>query len=183
MVRNIATTHLLDKIANDFGEECFEVPVGFKHISAQMEADDSLIGGESSGGLTIRGHIKGKDGVFAASLLVEMLSVTGKKLSELLADIYAQYGYTYTAEGDCTFSSSEKTALYHKIYVDKQLPNFGYPIERLSYEDGLKVYFTNGGWIIARFSGTEPLLRIFAEMESKETAEQMLNQMKAFLAN
>ncbi len=78
VVRNIATTHLLDKIAEDHGEKCFEVPVGFKHISSQMEADDSLIGGESSGGLTIRGHIKGKDGVFASSLLVEMISVTGK---------------------------------------------------------------------------------------------------------
>lgn len=65
VVRNIATTHLLDKIAADHGEKSFEVPVGFKHISSQMEADDSLIGGESSGGLTIRGHIKGKDGVFA----------------------------------------------------------------------------------------------------------------------
>ncbi|NMT17908.1 phosphoglucomutase/phosphomannomutase family protein, partial [Vibrio parahaemolyticus] len=77
VVRNIATTHLLDKVAEDHGEKCFEVPVGFKHISSKMEADDSLIGGESSGGLTIRGHIKGKDGVFASSLLVEMISVTG----------------------------------------------------------------------------------------------------------
>lgn len=93
VVRNIATTHLLDKIAEDHGEKCFEVPVGFKHISSQMEADDSLIGGESSGGLTIRGHIKGKDGVFASSLLVEMISVTGKKLSELLDEIYGKYGY------------------------------------------------------------------------------------------
>ncbi len=89
VVRNIATTHLLDKVAADYGEKSFEVPVGFKHISSQMEADDSLIGGESSGGLTIRGHIKGKDGVFASSLLVEMLSVTQKTLSELLSEIYA----------------------------------------------------------------------------------------------
>ncbi len=92
-MRNIATTHLLDKVAADHDEKSFEVPVGFKHISSQMEADDSLIGGESSGGLTIRGHIKGKDGVFASSLLVEMISVTGKKLSELLDEIYGKYGY------------------------------------------------------------------------------------------
>ena len=76
-----------------------------------MEADDSLIGGESSGGLTIRGHIKGKDGVFASSLLVEMICVTGKKLGELLQEIYAKYGYAYTAEGDCTFKPSAKEAL------------------------------------------------------------------------
>ncbi|MEZ8415299.1 phosphoglucomutase/phosphomannomutase family protein [Vibrio splendidus] len=182
VVRNIATTHLLDKVAADHGEKSFEVPVGFKHISSQMEADDSLIGGESSGGLTIRGHIKGKDGVFASSLLVEMISVTGKKLSELLDEIYSKYGYAYTAEGDCKFKPSEKEALYTKIYVEKQLPEFEYEIEKVSYEDGAKVYFKNGGWVIARFSGTEPLLRIFAEMEDKDTAEHVLQKVKDFLS-
>ncbi len=182
VVRNIATTHLLDKIAEDHGEKCFEVPVGFKHISSQMEADDSLIGGESSGGLTIRGHIKGKDGVFASSLLVEMISVTGKKLSELLDEIYGKYGYAYMAEGDCKFKPAQKEALFNKIYVEKQLPEFEFEIEKVSYEDGAKVYFKNGGWIIARFSGTEPLLRIFAEMQDKDTAERVLQQFKDFLS-
>jgi len=181
VVRNIATTHILDKIAEDHGEKSFEVPVGFKHISSQMEADDSLIGGESSGGLTIRGHIKGKDGVFASSLLVEMISVTGKKLSDLLDEIYTKYGYAYTAEGDCTFKPAQKETLYNKIYVEKQLPEFDYEIEKVSYEDGAKVYFKNGGWVIARFSGTEPLLRIFAEMEDQPTAEKVVEQVKAFL--
>ncbi|WP_260259876.1 phosphoglucomutase/phosphomannomutase family protein [Vibrio intestinalis] len=181
VVRNIATTHILDKIAEDHGEKSFEVPVGFKHISSQMEADDSLIGGESSGGLTIRGHIKGKDGVFASSLLVEMISVTGKKLSDLLDEIYSKYGYAYTAEGDCTFKPAQKETLYNKIYVEKQLPEFDYEIEKVSYEDGAKVYFKNGGWVIARFSGTEPLLRIFAEMEDQPTAEKVVEQVKAFL--
>ncbi|MDC5704141.1 phosphoglucomutase/phosphomannomutase family protein [Vibrio europaeus] len=181
VVRNIATTHILDKIAADHGEKSFEVPVGFKHISSQMEADDSLIGGESSGGLTIRGHIKGKDGVFASSLLVEMISVTGKKLSELLDEIYGKYGYAYTAEGDCTFKPAQKELLYNRIYVEKQLPDFEFEIDKVNYEDGAKVYFKNGGWVIARFSGTEPLLRIFAEMADKETAEQVVQQVKAFL--
>jgi len=81
VVRNVATTHLLDNIAQGFGERCYEVPVGFKNISSNMEKYDCLIGGESSGGLTIRGHISGKDGIFAASLLIELLSVTGKSLS------------------------------------------------------------------------------------------------------
>lgn len=182
VVRNIATTHLLDKIAADHGEKSFEVPIGFKHISSQMEADDALLGGESSGGLTIRGHIKGKDGVFASSLLVELISVTGKKLSEMLDEIYARYGYAYTAEGDCTFKASQKEVLHTKIYIEKQLPEFEYDIDKVSYDDGAKVYFKNGGWVIARFSGTEPLLRIFSEMEDKPTAEKIVAQMKAFLA-
>ncbi|MDR9828416.1 phosphoglucomutase/phosphomannomutase family protein [Vibrio sp. FNV 38] len=182
VVRNLATTHLLDKIAADHGEQCFEVPVGFKHISSKMEQDDSLIGGESSGGLTIRGHIKGKDGVFASSLLVEMISVTGKKLSELLNEIYSRYGYAYMAEGDCIFRPAEHSIIYDKIYVEKALPDFNFEIERVSYNDGAKVYFQNGGWVIARFSGTEPLLRIFAEMQDKDTAECVLQQFKDFLS-
>lgn len=181
VVRNIATTHLLDKVAAAHGEKCFEVPVGFKHISSQMEIDDALLGGESSGGLTIRGHILGKDGVFASSLLVEMISVTGKKISQLLDDIYSQYGYAYTAEGDCTFKASQREQLYNKIYVQKALPKFEYEIEKISYADGLKVYFKNGGWALARFSGTEPLLRIFVEWEDKENAQALVQQIKAFL--
>lgn len=182
VVRNIATTHLLDKVAAAYGEKSFEVPVGFKHISSQMEADDSLLGGESSGGLTIRGHIKGKDGIFASSLLVEMISSTGKKLSELLDEIYTRFGYAYTAEGDCTFKAAERDRLYNKIYIEKSLPEFDYEIEKVSYADGAKVYFKNGGWAIARFSGTEPLLRLFVEMEDQTQAEVVLLQFKQFLA-
>lgn len=78
-VRNVATTHLLDRVAEHFDQRCYEVPVGFKYISAKMQETDALIGGESSGGLTVRGHINGKDGIYAAVLLVEMIAVTGKK--------------------------------------------------------------------------------------------------------
>ena len=111
-----------------------------------------------------------------------MISVTGKKLSELLDEIYGKYGYAYMAEGDCKFKPAQKDALFNKIYVEKQLPEFEFEIEKVSYEDGAKVYFENGGWIIARFSGTEPLLRIFAEMQDKDTAERVLQQFKDFLS-
>ena len=180
-VRNLATTHLLDRIAQGFGEECYEVPVGFKHISAKMEEKNALIGGESSGGLTIRGHISGKDGVFAASILIELLSVTRKSLSGLLAEINQAYGYFYMVENDFRFNGLDKAWLVKKLFTDKELPDFGFPVAKVSYLDGVKVYFQNGGWIIARFSGTEPLLRIFAEMDSEETAAAVSEKMKAFL--
>jgi phosphomannomutase len=82
---------MLDRIARAHGEQCIEVPVGFKYISAAMEKYDAVIGGESSGGLTVRGHIAGKDGLYAASLLVEMISATGKKLSESVKELYLRY--------------------------------------------------------------------------------------------
>jgi len=181
VVRNLATTHLLDNIAKAFGQECHEVPVGFKWVSSKMEETDAIIGGESSGGLTIKGHIKGKDGIFAASLLVEMICVTGKLLSELLEEINEQFGYFKMAEEGFKFKTEDKDRLLNLLYEEKQLPKFEYEVERVSYLDGIKVYFKNGGWIIARFSGTEPLLRVFAEMDTLEKAEKLAVQMKDFL--
>ncbi|WNO09764.1 phosphoglucomutase/phosphomannomutase family protein [Teredinibacter sp. KSP-S5-2] len=182
VVRNIATTHLLDKIAEDHGEKCIEVPVGFKHISAGMDENDSLIGGESSGGLTIRGHIKGKDGIFAGSLLVELISVTGKKLSEILDEIYGKYGTFVTAEGDCTYKANQRESLWNMIYEEKKLPEFNKEIDKVSYADGAKVYFKDGSWVIARFSGTEPLLRIFAEASTLDEANALVQKVKDFLS-
>ncbi len=181
VVRNIATTHLLDKIAAAFGEECYEVPVGFKHISSMMEEKSALIGGESSGGLTIHGHIKGKDGIFAASLLIELLSVTGMKLSDLLGEIHKQFGEACFSEDDFKFSGSDRARLIKLLYEEKRLPDYKYKIEKVSYADGVKIYFENGGWIIVRFSGTEPLLRVFAEMGSEADVVNVSTTMKEFL--
>ncbi len=175
-VRNIATTELLDRIAEDHGCVCHEVPVGFKHISSAMEKYDALIGGESSGGLTIRGHIPGKDGIFAAALLVEMLSVTGKKMSEMLSEIYAKYGRAEMAEFDTRFSAQKKEELKRILFTEKFVPDLtaaGKKILSANYMDGVKFRF-GSGWIIVRFSGTEPLLRIFCEAEDRETAEKII---------
>jgi len=181
VVRNIATTHLLDRIAKAFGEECYEVPVGFKHISSKMEETNAVIGGESSGGLTIRGHIKGKDGIFAGSLLVEMICTTGKKISELLESIHEQFGNLYTVESDFKFSQEYKAELSDILFNQRKLPDFGYPVKEVSYRDGVKVYFENDGWIIARFSGTEPLIRIFSEMPTEAEAMDVNVKMQKFL--
>lgn len=180
-VRNLATTHMLDKVAKKYGQECYEVPVGFKHISAKMTETDAVIGGESSGGLTVKGHIHGKDGIYAASLLVEMIAVTGKKLSEITEEIHQEFGNNYMAERDYRFTISQKEEI-HKIVIEEQkVPQLPFEIEKISYMDGCKVYFKNGGWVVARFSGTEPLLRIFCEMEKAEDANQICNIWEEFL--
>lgn len=181
VVRNIATTHMLDKVAESFGEQCYEVPVGFKHISAKMNEMDAVIGGESSGGLTVRGHIKGKDGVYAAALLVEMIAVTGKKLSEIYGDIEKECGSIFMEERDYKFTQEKKDQIFHQLMIEKSLPELPFEIEHVSYLDGSKVYFKNGGWVVARFSGTEPLLRIFCEMEDGESAKKVSEVYEAFL--
>ncbi len=180
-VRNIATTHLLDRIAADFGEVCYEVPVGFKHISGKMLETGAVIGGESSGGLTVRGHIQGKDGIYAAALLVEMIATTGRRLSEVYREITDQYGVVEMTERDYKFTRAEQETIYQTLMVDKLLPEFPIAVEKVSYADGCKVYFQNGGWIICRFSGTEPLLRIFCEMESEQEAARITGIMEQAL--
>ena len=181
VVRNIATTHLLDRIALDHGEKCIEVPVGFKNISAGMESVNALIGGESSGGLTIRGHIKGKDGIFAAGLIIELMSVTGKSLSELLEEVYEKYGRMKMVERNYSFNPREKDRLYRILFEERLVPEYDYEIDKIKYDDGLKIYFKNGGWIIARFSGTEPVLRIFSEMETEEESNSTIDLMEELL--
>lgn len=181
-VRNVATTHMLDKVAESFGQTCHEVPVGFKHISSKMQETGAIIGGESSGGLTVRGHISGKDGVYAAALLVEMIAVTGKKISEIAKVIEAEYGKNYMEERDYKFSEEKKGKIYKTLMEEKMLPpDMGKEIEKVSYLDGCKVYFNDGGWIIARFSGTEPLLRIFCEAQEKEETEMLCVKFEEFL--
>lgn len=180
-VRNVATTHVLDRMAESFGETCYEVPVGFKHISAKMQETGAIIGGESSGGLTVRGHINGKDGIYAASLLVEMVAVTGKRLSELAKEIEEEYGSIYMEERSYQFTVQRKEELKTLLFTERRLPELAEPVEKVSYLDGVKVYFQNGGWIIARFSGTEPLLRIFCEMSTQRAAAELCGQFEEFL--
>ncbi len=180
-VRNLATTHLLDRIAEHFGEKCYEVPVGFKHISAKMQETGAVIGGESSGGLTVRGHIPGKDGIYAAALLVEMLAVTGDSLSAIYKNITDQFGELFMTEADFRFTEEMKSNIQQSLMVDKNLPEFTLPVDKVSWSDGCKVYFANGGWVIARFSGTEPLLRIFCEMPTLDEANLISRQLASHL--
>lgn len=180
-VRNICTTHLLDRVAESFGEECHEVPVGFKHISAKIFATDAIIGGESSGGMAVRGHIKGKDGIYASALLVEMIAVTGMKLSAIMDLIRREYSGMALEERDYRFSQEKKEEIRIRLLQNKELPRIPYEIEKISYLDGLKIYLKDGGWISVRFSGTEPLLRIFCEMKEKKDAADFGKLFENFL--
>jgi len=168
IVKNLATTRVLDKIAEAYGEKCYEVPVGFKYISKGMQDTGAYIGGESSGGLTVMGHINGKDAIYAAALLVETVAKTGKKLSVLAQEVLDKFGSWHTLECNLRFRAERKPELIERIYTNHELPEFPFEIEKIGYADGCKVYFKDSGWILIRFSGTEPLLRIFCEMPSAE---------------
>jgi len=181
VVRNLSTTHMLDKIAESFGEKCYEVPVGFKYISSKIDEVNAVLGGESSGGLTVRGHIHGKDSVYAASLFAEMVSVINKTPSEIIDELEAQFGHFVMVEDNLRFSPEYKETITQIIFEEKKLPAFDDEIDHVGYEDGCKIYFKDGGFVSCRFSGTEPLLRIFAESSEKENAEKYIAVFRSFL--
>ena len=180
-VRNNSTTHLLDRVAEGLGQRCYEVPVGFKYVSAKMAETDAIIGGESSGGMAVRGHISGKDGIYAAALLAEMLAVTGKSISALYREITDRYGELCYREADFRMTAERKAQLQKSLFEELLLPDFG-DVDRVDRRDGVKCWLADGSWVICRFSGTEPLLRMAAEADSGERAEGYIAAWRALLA-
>lgn len=181
VVRNIATTHLLDRLARHFGEESREVKVGFKHVTAGMEEIDAVLGGESSGGLTVRGWILGKDGIFACALVVEMLAVTGKRISELREMIYEITGRLYTLEAGVPATPEMRVAVPRRLAAVPLTAVGPYPVVGIDHTDGTKILLENDNWALLRFSGTEPVLRMFVEADSPEKATELLDWLKGFV--
>ncbi len=182
VTRNLATTHLLDRLATHLGEPFYEVPVGFKHIGASMKSHNVLLAGESSGGLTIRGHILGKDGIFACALVVEMIARTGRTVAEMLQEIYGHIGCLVSREVNLPATPEMKVLVPRKL-ADTPLDDIaGHRVQRVSYQDGIKFYLDNDNWLLLRFSGTEPLLRIFTEADTAEKAEQLIAWAKQLIA-
>ncbi|MGN1021896.1 MAG: phosphoglucomutase/phosphomannomutase family protein, partial [Lachnospiraceae bacterium] len=151
-VRNNSTTMLLDRVAKAHHQVCYEVPVGFKWISAKMAEKNAIIGGESSGGMAIRGHISGKDGIYAAALLLEMLAVMGKPLSAIYDSLLDRYGHLAYGDAAIPMTRERKEELMAVLFEDKRLPKFDNVIDHISYEDGVKIYFADESWVICRFS-------------------------------
>ncbi|MBR2876940.1 MAG: phosphoglucomutase/phosphomannomutase family protein, partial [Clostridia bacterium] len=129
----------------------------------------------------VRGHIHGKDSVYAASLFAEMISVTGKSPVEIMSDLEEQFGVFTMVEDNLVFAPEYKDTVNDIIMVNKKLPEFSNKVSHVNYEDGCKVYFENGDFVICRFSGTEPLLRIFAESSEKKIAREYVDAFRVFL--
>jgi alpha-D-glucose phosphate-specific phosphoglucomutase len=181
VVRNLSTTHLLDRLASRLGEECYEVPVGFKHVVSAMIEHDAVLGGESSGGLTIRGHILGKDGIFACALVVEMLAKTGQRISQLLDRVYALTGRLYQAEESLPATPEMRVAIPRRLVDAPRDRIASYAVLRTSQEDGIKLYLENDNWALLRFSGTEPVLRLAVEADSPEKVAELLAWLRQFV--
>ena len=182
IVKNIASSDLLEALALKLGCACHEVDVGFKNISAAMREYDALLGGEGSGGLTMRGYIFGKDSTFATALFLEMVANLGKPVSKIIEESnkFAHFN-KIVLEDSLSFESKEM--------VLQRIGEGHFPFEKeiRSVEhlnNNWKYRLQNGDWFLLRFSGTEPLMRLFLETnkENEEKGLNFLKQIKDFLS-
>lgn len=168
VVRSVATTHLIDRIADRHKIKVHETPVGFKHIARIMIDDDVIIGGEESGGISIKGHIPEKDGLLANLLIVEMIASHGKPLSAIWQDLTGRLGEIHTLRTNLHLSEGGKASLMKKLSADTPTDLAGLKVRQVNKLDGVKLVLSDGSWVLARPSGTEPLVRVYAESDKKE---------------
>lgn len=175
VVRTVATTHLLDRIAQAQGCRVLETPVGFKHLAQAMLAHDVLLAGEESGGLSIGGHIPEKDGILACLLLAQIRLETGRGLGETLKEIYRQYGATYTRRLDRHLRPGDRERMEARLQRAEFPAHMGgRSVLALNLADGYKFLLEGGGWALLRFSGTEPMVRVYGEADSQAELEAIL---------
>jgi len=179
VVRTVSTSTKASRVARILGLESVETPVGFKHIAKLFVTDDVLIGGEESGGIGIKNHIPERDSLLNALLLLEFMAVEGKRLEHLIDDLHELIGYTYTRRIDVRFESEDQRESAFENLV-KELPSRigDLEVKDIDRKDGVKLILSDGSWILVRKSGTEPLIRVYAESPSTEILERILEDVK-----
>lgn len=178
--RSVATSHLIDAVAAHHGVNILETPVGFKFIGEYISEGRILIGGEESAGMSIRGHVPEKDGILACLMVAEMVAVEGKSLRELLDDLYARVGEIYTRRINIRLSSQVESGLDDKFAHPPQEIG-GCRVVEVIKVDGNKYLLEDGSWMLFRKSGTEPVVRLYAEANSRERMEEVLKLGEAFI--
>lgn len=175
IVRTVATTHLLDKLAEMYGLDLIETPVGFKYIGEMMRTKDVLIGGEESGGLSVKGHIPEKDGILADLLVIEMLAFEKKSLGQIWADLQNEAALHLVGKRrDLHLTPMTQRGLMEAL-TSNPFEKIGQAkVEKLGRADGLKFYLDPQNWVLVRASGTEPLIRLYFEGTSEEKVTQTL---------
>jgi len=175
-VRTVATTHLIDEICKKYNLRVLETPVGFKYICKAMLAGNVIIGGEESGGLSIKGHIPEKDGLLACLLLIEIQSYLIKNfgkmyLSEYMDKIYEEFGFYHNIRLDLEIPLEKKNKILAYFLNLKGKEISGVKVPDIIEKDGVKMVMGNGSWILVRPSGTEPLIRCYIESKDKNYFE------------
>ena len=174
IVRSITTTRMVDLLGERHGCPVFETEVGFKHLGPRMIEEDAIVAGEESGGYAFRGHIPERDGVLSGLLLLDYMVQTGKPASQLLAELYEELGPHAYDRVDVTLREEERDAIAEQAAAATPSEIAGLRVVSRDTLDGYRFTLEGGWWLLLRFSGTEPLLRIYAEMPSAAQVRQAI---------
>ncbi|RQG93251.1 phosphoglucomutase/phosphomannomutase family protein [Natrarchaeobius halalkaliphilus] len=172
VIRSVSTTYLLDRIAESHGERVHEVPVGFKWIAEAMADHDALVGGEESGGFTVRGHVREKDGVFVALLAAAMHAE--EPLDDRVDRLLAEHGAVVQDKRSLACPDHEKARVLEDLGDEIPDSVAGTPVESVTTADGFKLQLADGSWLLVRPSGTEPALRVYAEASDRDRIDSLL---------
>ncbi|HEY8411106.1 MAG TPA: phosphoglucomutase/phosphomannomutase family protein [Pyrinomonadaceae bacterium] len=180
VARSVATSHLVDRVAKSHGLPVYETPVGFKYIGELINDDKIILGGEESAGLSIKGHYPEKDGLLACLLAAEAVAARHASLTDQLEQLFAQTGRLESGRTGVKLTPELMPVLQEKL---KEEPTSvgGRKVKSINRIDGLKIIFEDDSWLLVRPSGTEPLVRIYAESESAKDVEVLLEQGRKYL--
>lgn len=176
LVRSITMTSMIDKLGELYDVPVFETPVGFKFLGPVMMAEEALIAGEESGGYAFRGNIPERDGILSGLMILDMMVKTGKKPAELVDMLTEKVGPHHYDRWDLDFEESERETIKSKLSGAHPSTLAGRRVEYVDTSDGYRFVLEGGYWSLVRFSGTEPLLRVYAEAESPDEVEDLLDE-------
>ncbi len=180
VVKTVSTTFLADRICADYGIEIREVPVGFKHVNEVILKEKVIFGGEESGGYGVPSFLPERDGFLSALLVLELMNAEGKSLSAIIEEIHSKYGSAHFRRVDLP-AEDEKKKLIRSLRENPPEEVGGLKVSRVNTSDGLKLFFENDGWLLMRPSGTEPLIRVYAEAPTQKDLERVIEGGKGIL--
>lgn len=174
VVKSVSTSQMINRLCDRYGLKLVETPIGFKHICATLRAEDALMGGEESGGLSFAPHVHERDGLLNGLMLVEMISQHKKGVRELIDDLYAEIGRFDYDRVDLHLERDKINKLLTFLSKEKITRLAGVSVARTNFMDGFKYILSDESWLLIRASGTEPLVRIYAEASSREKVNALL---------
>ena len=174
LVKSVTTSQMLDKLGRLYRVPVLETPVGFKYIGPIMIQEKALIGGEESGGYGFRGHIPERDGILSALFMVDFMVKTGKRPSELLRELFEKVGPHHYDRIDLPLLAGQRQRVLDSVAKARPARLDSVPVERMDTTDGFRFVLKDGSWLMIRFSGTEPLLRIYGESDTTQRVERLL---------
>jgi phosphomannomutase len=181
LAKTFSTTKMLDKIAEKFGRKVFETPIGFKYICELMLERDILLGGEESGGIGSKLYLPERDATVMALLLVEVMAWHKKSLGELVALLHAEFGEHHYGRIDLELRPGQKERAIEHFSDAKLTRVLEWGVARREDLDGIKLYLDETGWLMLRASGTEPMLRVYAETRSAEATRRILEEARSIV--